>query len=89
MKFQTATGSFTNGSQFLDYLKDTFDCLYSEGVHAPKMMSVALHTRIIGRPGRFMALQRFVDYALAHQKVWVARRIDIARHWMTVHPPVV
>jgi allantoinase len=87
MKFQTTTGSFSCGDQFFNYLKDSFDCLYAEGEFAPKMMSVALHTRIIGRPGRFQSLVRFLDYVLAHDRVWVARRIDIARHWISTHPP--
>lgn len=88
MKFQTTTASFTTGGQFFDYLKDAFDCLYAEGDHAPKMMSVALHSRIIGHPGRFMSLLRFLDYVLDHERVWVARRIDIARHWIATHPPM-
>jgi peptidoglycan/xylan/chitin deacetylase (PgdA/CDA1 family) len=87
MKFQTMTGSFTTGGQFFDYLKDAFDCLYAEGDYAPKMMSVALHNRIIGRPGRFQSLMRFLNYVLDHDKVWVARRIDVARHWIATHPP--
>jgi putative urate catabolism protein len=87
MKFQTTTGSFATSTLFFDYLKDAFDCLYAEGEYAPKMMSVALHTRIIGRPGRFQSLVRFLDYVLQHEKVWVARRVDIARHWMEHHPP--
>jgi putative urate catabolism protein len=86
MKFQTTTGSFSTGNQFFEYLKDAFDCLYAEGSFAPKMMSVALHSRIIGRPGRFQSLQRFLDYVLGHEKVWIARRIDIARHWIALHP---
>jgi putative urate catabolism protein len=87
MKFQTTTGSFSCGDQFFAYLKDSFDCLYAEGETAPKMMSVALHTRIIGRPGRVQSLARFLDYVLSHDRVWVARRIDIARHWIATHPP--
>jgi putative urate catabolism protein len=87
MKFQTTTGSFSCGDQFFNYLKDSFDCLYAEGELMPKMMSVALHTRIIGRPGRFQSLARFLDYVLSHDRVWVARRIDIARHWISTHPP--
>ena len=87
MKFQTTTGSFSCGDQFFNYLKDSFDCLYAEGETAPKMMSVALHTRIIGRPGRVQSLARFLDYILSHDRVWVARRVDIARHWIAHHPP--
>jgi len=72
--------------QFYHYLKDAFDTLYSEGEIAPKMMSVGLHCRLIGRPGRFIGLQRFLDYVLSHESVWLARRIDIANHWITTHP---
>jgi putative urate catabolism protein len=86
MKFQTNTGSFSCGDQFFNYLKDTFDCLYEEGAHSPKMMSVAMHSRILGRPGRIQSLARFIDYILEHDKVWVPRRIDIARHWIEHHP---
>lgn len=86
MKFQTTTGSFVCGDQFFNYLKDTFDCLYEEGAEAPKMMSVAMHSRILGRPGRIQSLARFMEYIARHDKVWVARRIDIARHWIAHHP---
>jgi peptidoglycan/xylan/chitin deacetylase (PgdA/CDA1 family) len=68
-------------------MKDAFDTLYEEGAEKPRMMSVGLHCRLIGKPARFQALKRFVDYALSHDKVWVARRVDIARHWRTHHPP--
>ena len=67
-------------------LKDSFDVLYEEGAEAPKMMSVGLHCRVVGRPGRFRALQRFLDYIQQYERVWVCRRIDIARHWKQVHP---
>ena len=85
MRFATAQG-FHNGDQFFRYLKDAFDTLYSEGEIAPKMMSVGLHCRLVGRPGRFIGLQKFLDYVLSHDRVWVARRIDIANHWIATHP---
>ena len=85
MRFATAQG-FNTGEHFLSYLRDAFDCLYLEGETAPKMMSVGLHARLIGRPGRFLALRRFLDYALGHDGVWVARRADIARHWRATFP---
>ena len=85
MRFATAQG-FHTGDQFFRYLKDAFDTLYSEGEIAPKMMSVGLHCRLVGRPGRFKGLQRFLDYVLSHDSVWVARRIDIANHWIATHP---
>jgi chitin deacetylase len=86
MRFATAQG-FNSGDQFYAYLKDTFDVLYREGAEAPRMMSVGLHCRLAGRPGRSAALERFVDYVLGHDRVWVPRRIDIARHWQREHPP--
>lgn len=86
MRFATPQG-FNSGDQFFAYLKDTFDTLYEEGETAPKMMSVGLHCRIVGRPGRAAALARFLDYVASHEDVWVARRIDIARHWMRHHRP--
>jgi allantoinase len=85
MRFATAQG-FNSGDQFFAYLKDTFDVLCREGETAPRMMSVGLHCRLAGRPGRTAALERFLDYVLGHQRVWLARRIDIARHWIAVHP---
>ncbi len=85
MRFATAQG-FNCGEQFYTYLKDTFDVLYAEGETAPKMMSVGLHCRLAGRPGRAAALARFLDYVGAHPGVWVCRRVDIARHWMERHP---
>lgn len=84
MRFATAQG-FNTGEQFFTYLKDTFDVLYAEGESAPKMMSVGLHCRLVGRPGRSGALAKFLNYALGHPKVWVCRRIDIARHWHETH----
>jgi putative urate catabolism protein len=89
MRFATPQG-FNSGEQFFAFLKDAFDVLYAEGDPAgldrPKMLSVGLHCRLAGRPARLAALQRFVDYARAHDAVWFARRIDIARHWQSVHP---
>ena len=86
MRFATPQG-FNSGDQFFAYLKDTFDTLYAEGETAPKMMSVGLHCRLVGRPGRAAALARFLDYVASHERVWVARRIDIARHWLSHHRP--
>jgi peptidoglycan/xylan/chitin deacetylase (PgdA/CDA1 family) len=85
MRFATAQG-FNSGDQFFAYLKDTFDVLYREGETQPRMMSVGLHCRLAGRPGRAAAVERFLDYAYGHQQVWIARRIDIARHWIATHP---
>jgi len=82
MRFATPQG-FNSGQQFFDYLKDTFDVLYAEG---SKMMSVGLHCRLAGRPGRAAALARFLDYVASHDDVWVARRIDIANHWRNKFP---
>jgi len=86
MRFATAQG-FNSGEQFFQYLRDSFDVLYAEGGQTPKMMSVGLHCRLVGRPGRFRALQRFLDYVQAQDQVWICRRIDIARHWIDRHPP--
>jgi allantoinase len=85
MRFATPQG-FNSGDQFGSYLRDAFDVLYEEGKTAPKMMSIGLHCRLIGRPGRFRALQKFVDHVLSHDQVWVCRRVDIARHWRQHHP---
>ena len=85
MRFATAQG-FHTGDQFARYLMDAFDVLYAEGATAPKMMSVGLHCRLIGRPARFAGLVKFIDHIMAHDKVWVARRIDIATHWIKTHP---
>ena len=85
MKFAALNG-FTTGDQFFAYLKDAFDILYTEGQAAPKMMSVGLHCRIAGRPARAAAVARFLDYIQAHDRVWIARRIDIAHHWLSEHP---
>ena len=87
MRFATPQG-FNSGDQFFAYLTDSFDALYAEGqAGAPKMMSVGLHCRLAGRPGRVMALKRFLEHAMSHEGVWFARRIDIAKHWMTHFPP--
>jgi OHCU decarboxylase len=86
MRFATPQG-FNSGDQFFSYLKDSFDVLYREGSSAPKMLSIGLHCRLVGRPGRAAALERFLDYVRQHEQVWVARRIDIARHWIKTHPP--
>lgn len=85
MRFASPQG-FNTGEQFFNYLKDTFDVLYAEGLETPKMMSVGLHCRLVGRPGRFAALQRFLDYIQSHDAVWIPTRADIARHWIQEHP---
>jgi peptidoglycan/xylan/chitin deacetylase (PgdA/CDA1 family) len=84
MRFATAQG-FNSGEQFLAYLRDAFDVLYEEGSRAPRMMSVGLHCRLVGRPGRLKSLEQFLKY-IRGKKVWVARRIEIARHWLKQHP---
>ncbi|MGD1896894.1 MAG: allantoinase PuuE [Phormidesmis sp.] len=86
MRFATAQG-FNSGDQFFAYLRDAFDMLYAEGEQAPKMMSVGLHCRLSGRPGRTAALARFLDYVQGHENVWICRRVDIARHWHQHHSP--
>jgi peptidoglycan/xylan/chitin deacetylase (PgdA/CDA1 family) len=87
MRFATAQG-FNAGDQFYAYLKDSFDVLWAEGeAGRPSMMSVGLHCRLVGRPGRAAALARFIDYVLAREKVWIPRRIDIAWHWTAHHRP--
>ena len=85
MRFASPQG-FNSGDQFFSYLRDAFDVLYEEGETEPKMLSIGLHCRIAGRPGRFAALKRFLDYIEGHENVWVARRIDIAEHWIKNHP---
>jgi allantoinase len=85
MKFSVAPG-FTSPDGFYRYLKDAFDVLYAEGKTTPKMMSVGLHTRLAGRPGRAAALARFLDEIAGREDVWIPRRIDIARHWIAHHP---
>jgi OHCU decarboxylase len=86
MRFATPQG-FNSGDQFFTYLKDSFDVLYAEGATTPRMLSIGLHCRLVGRPGRAAALARFLDYIQSHDKVWVATRLDIARHWIKHHPP--
>lgn len=89
MRFATAQG-FNCGAQFYEYLKDTFDVLHAEGADTPRIMSVGLHCRLAGRPGRLAALARFVDYAAARERTWFGTRLDIARHFMEQYPaPVV
>jgi allantoinase len=85
MRFATPQG-FNSGEQFFQYLRDSFDVLYAEGESAPKMLSIGLHCRLAGRPGRFAALQRFLDHIQGHNQVWICRRVDIARHWIDRHP---
>jgi len=87
MRFGSAQG-FNAGDQFFNYLRDSFDVLYAEGEDRPRMLSIGLHCRLVGRPGRFRALQRFLDHVEAHDRVWVCRRADIARHWHDRHPPL-
>jgi peptidoglycan/xylan/chitin deacetylase (PgdA/CDA1 family) len=89
MRFAAMQG-FNSGTQFFDYLKDSFDSLYGEGdplgLDSPKMLSIGLHARLCGRPGRIAALERFLDYVCGHERVWICRRIEIARHWIATHP---
>jgi len=86
MRFATSQG-FNSGEQFYQYLKDSFDVLYTEGESAPRMMSLGLHCRLAGRPGRFAALERFFRYIRTFEDLWLCRRIDIARHWHEYHLP--
>jgi allantoinase len=86
MRFATANG-FANGDEFFTYLRDTFEILYQEGESAPRMMSVGLHCRLAGRPGRMAGLARFLDHVQSRERVWICRRVDIARHWHAQHPP--
>jgi len=81
MRFATNQG-FNTGDHFFTYLKDSFDALYEEGKMNPKMMSVGLHSRLIGKPGRIQSLKKFLDYILKHEDVWICKRIDIAKHWI-------
>lgn len=85
MKFSAPAG-FNHANQFYHYLKDAFDVLYAEGKTAPKMMSIGMHCRLLGRPGRFKALQHFLDYLQKHEHVWICQRGDIAKHWYQQHP---
>jgi allantoinase len=87
MRF-ASPGGFGSGDEFFAHLRDAFDVLYAEGVAgSPKMLSIGLHCRLVGRPARIAALERFLDHVQAHDKVWIARRIDIARHWIAHFPP--
>jgi len=85
MRFGLPQG-FSQAEDFFIYLRDSFDVLYEEGADNPKMMSIGMHCRLLGRPGRIVALQRFLDYICSKDRVWICRRLDIARHWKTVHP---
>jgi putative urate catabolism protein len=85
MRFATPQG-FNTAAHFFEYLRDSFDTLYAEGTETPRMMSIGMHCRLLGRPGRIVALQRFLDHIAKHEHVWVCRRIDIARHWKATHP---
>jgi allantoinase len=85
MRFSLPQG-FAQAEDFYTYLRDSFDVLYAEGAETPRLMSVGMHCRLLGRPGRLLALQRFLDHIARHERVWVCRRIDIARHWKQVHP---
>jgi putative urate catabolism protein len=85
MRFASSQG-FAQGEDFFVYLRDTFDTLYREGEQAPRMMSVGLHCRLAGKPGRSGALERFLDHVQRHDRVWICRRVDIARHWTATHP---
>jgi allantoinase len=78
---------FSTSDDYFQYMKDTFDMLYAEGADEPRMMSLGLHDRLIGRPGRAQGLVRFLDYVLTHERVWICRGIDIAEHWLATHPP--
>lgn len=86
MRFATPQG-FNTAEHFFSYLKDSFDVLYAEGEECPRMMSIGMHCRLLGRPGRLKALQRFLDYVQAHDRVWICRRDAIARHWIAHHSP--
>ena len=85
MRF-VANQGFNTGDHFFTYLKDSFDALYEEGKTNPKMMSVGLHCRLVGRPGRIQSLKRFLEYVLSHEDVWICKRIDIAKHWIKNYP---
>jgi len=85
MRFASPQG-FNCGDQYFTYLKDSFDALYEEGIETPRMMSVGMHCRLVGKGGRIKALERFLDYVQSHDDVWCCRRIDIAQHWIKYHP---
>ena len=72
---------------FFTFIRDSFDCLYREGADSPKMLTIGLHARLLGRPGRIRALHDMLDYLLAHERVWICRRGDMARHWADQNPP--
>jgi peptidoglycan/xylan/chitin deacetylase (PgdA/CDA1 family) len=84
--FKFVQNGFSHGEEFFAYCRDAFDVLYEEGKDAPKMMSIGLHCRLVGRPGRAKALARLVDHIQRHDRVWLCRRVEIARHWRQVHP---
>ena len=88
MRFSLPQG-FTHGDDFFQYLRDAFDVLYAESQEVPRMMSIGLHARIIGRPGRFMGLQKFLNHISTYEDVWICRRADLARHWLKVHPAII
>ena len=85
-RFGRAEQAYQVADDFVTYIKDTFDLLYAEGAQAPKMMTIGLHARLLGRPGRIVALLRILDYMQSHDRVWICRRDDIARHWQARHP---
>jgi allantoinase len=85
MRFALPQG-FSQADDFFTYLRDSFDALYAEGESSPKMLSIGMHCRLLGRPGRIVALQKFLDHIQRHERVWICRRIDIARHWQNLHP---
>ena len=86
MRFTQVQG-FNKGDDFFEYLKDAFDVLYAEGVAgAPKMLSIGMHCRLLGRPARLASLAKFLEYVQSHEKIWCARRVDIAQHWYATHP---
>jgi len=85
MRFSLPQG-YAQAEDFFVYLRDSFNVLYAEGAESPKMMSIGMHCRLLGRPGRILALQKFLDHIEKHDKVWVCKRVDIARHWKTQHP---
>jgi len=85
MRFALPQG-FSHGDEFFEYLRDAFDVMYAEGEEHPTMMSIGMHCRLLGRPARFKALQKFLDHIEKHDRVWVCRRIDIAKHWIKEHP---
>jgi len=85
-KFGRGDHDYQVGEEFFTYLKDSFDTLYAEGETHPKMMTVGLHARLLGRPGRIGSLHRFLDYLLGHPRVWICRRDDLARYWAEHYP---